>query len=143
MVLRTARWLGGAFLFGVLFVAIPAFLTPEDIINTASAEGRLVLGLPTLAIFTQTLLEFSYRGSEQPGKSGGVGRFGPEEFRGSVVMGAGVSSLFLSLGLVSLLYSLQLPEGTAVGVGLILLGVSFIPALVMAVAVLAFVEGIS
>lgn len=146
------RWGGNiaVVLFGLLFIAIPALLTPDDVIKATGSEGDLVLSLvqlvalviPALAIFTQVLMEFSYRREEQSGKSGGVGRFGPDVFRGGVVMGAGISSLFLSMGLVSLLHSLQLPEGTSAGVLLILLGVAYIPGLVMGVALLIFFESI-
>lgn len=148
MVRNTFKWWSGALVFGVLLVGIPTLLTPADAIRTTSPEGQFALGLlqlvalviPALAIFTDALLQLSYKRAERPGKSGGLGRFQAEEFRGGVLLIAGVSSLLLSMGVVSLLGAIQLPEGATIGVGLILLGVSFIPALVLFVALLAFLE---
>lgn len=138
--------MGGAFVLTFLLITIPSVITPRDVVMPGSDAGSAALGfiqlvalvIPALAIFAQAMFSFSYRRSEEPGKSGGIGPFGPEEFRAGVWLTTGISSFFLTIGLVSLFRAVQLPSPVETGMLLILLGVAFVPGTVLGVGLLAF-----
>lgn len=142
------RWGNAAFLFGALFIAVPLVISPNNVIEPGSAEGDFALGvvqlialvMPALAIFTQALLQISYQRAERRGKSGGLGPFGPEILRGTLVSFAGLSSLLMLLGLASLLTTIRLPPELTISVGLILIGIGFLPFIVVGVGLLMLLE---
>lgn len=138
--------IGLAFLSGALMIWIPAAITSKNAVPLESAGGSAVLGfiqlvalvIPALAIFADAMLTYSYRKGNSRGKSGGVGPLGPEIFRAGVWFVAGLSGVFLTMGLISLLFAIQTPPAIKNGMGLVITGISFLTLSVLVVAVLEF-----
>lgn len=143
---RFVIYLIGGSLAGFILIAIPTFIVPRNTVQLTSDLGSVSLGFlqiaalyfPALAIFSQVLLEFSYRKADIRGKSGGVGIYDRDTFRWGVILTTGVSSLLLILGILTISYAITIPRTIEAGVALIVIGMLFGPLMLVYVAMAEF-----
>lgn len=130
------KWIFVVIVVAVFFAFIPGLLvdvgsiSPGDEMSgiTISLIQLVALFIPSLAIFMQATLQYSYN-EETRGDSHKVGVFDPETYREGVFAAVFLSSLFLTVGLTALIYSLDMPFDMFTGVAAIMTGILLVPAL--------------
>ncbi|WP_338728367.1 hypothetical protein [Haladaptatus sp. DJG-WS-42] len=138
-----------AFILGGLVVWIPSLFVDQSFISPSEPLGEFTLGLvqlvalflPVLVILIQILLDYSHRRQQKKGLSGGVGVLGPQEFRWFIFTIGGISSILLTMGLVTLFLSLNLPGPIEIAASFILFGILLAPGTLILMSYLTFIDG--
>lgn len=135
MVSTILKNITGGMVFGIGVIYLASTLATKDAIRPGSESGGVILGLiqvvalslPAIAIFVQVLMEYSYREAERSGKGGGVGKFGPDDYRNFILLMGFASVLFLAIGLAAMITLLQTSDALDLSSLPVMLGIILIP----------------